>query len=53
MVLANGVIVRAAGDALALCPPFIIEYEQIDQLFDRLGLALGKTHAELRQRGVI
>lgn len=53
MALANGLIVRAAGDALALCPPLIIEDEQIDQLFDRLSSALDQTHAELRQRGVV
>jgi len=53
IAIANGLIVRAAGDALALCPPLIIEDEQIDQLFDRLSSALDQTHAELRQRGVV
>jgi 4-aminobutyrate--pyruvate transaminase len=51
--LANGLIVRAAGDALAICPPLIIEPEQIDQLFDRLASTLDQTHAELRRRGVL
>lgn len=33
---ARGVIVRAIGDVLAICPPLIIEPGQIDALFDRL-----------------
>ena len=53
MALQNGLIVRAAGDALAVCPPLIVEDEQIDQLFDRLNVALDQTHAELRQHGAI
>lgn len=48
----NGLIIRAAGDTVALCPPLIIEDEQIDQLFDRLATSLDQTHAELRRRGV-
>jgi 4-aminobutyrate--pyruvate transaminase len=48
----NGLIVRAAGDTVAMCPPLIIEEEQIDQLFDRLTTALDQTSADLRQRGV-
>jgi 4-aminobutyrate--pyruvate transaminase len=53
MALDNGLIVRAASDALAICPPLIIEPEKIDQLFDRLASTLDQTHAELRQRGVL
>ena len=53
MALQNGLIVRAAGDALAVCPPLIIEDEQIDQLFDRLNVALDQTHADLRRHGAI
>jgi 4-aminobutyrate--pyruvate transaminase len=52
LALDNGLIVRAAGDALAICPPLIIEPEQIDQLFDRLASTLDQTHAELRRRAV-
>jgi 4-aminobutyrate---pyruvate transaminase len=51
--LENGLVVRAAGDALALCPPLIIEDRQIDQLFDRLSSTLDQTHAQLGQRGVL
>jgi 4-aminobutyrate--pyruvate transaminase len=52
IALDNGLVVRAAGDVLALCPPLIINDEEIDQLFDRLALTLDQTHAELRRRGV-
>jgi 4-aminobutyrate---pyruvate transaminase len=48
----NGLIVRAAGDSLAICPPLIIEDNEIDQLFDRLAATLDQTHAELKRRGV-
>jgi len=53
LALENGLIIRAAGDALALCPPLIIETAQIDQLFDRLALTLDQTRAELKQRGAL
>ena len=46
----EGLIVRAIGDALAICPPLIISDDEIDQLFDRLGTALDRTAAELRQQ---
>ncbi len=51
LALDNGLIVRAAGDALATCPPLIIETKQIDQLFDRLAMTLDQTESELRRRG--
>ncbi len=35
-----GVLVRSAGDTIALSPPLIIEREQIDRAFDLLGTAL-------------
>ena len=53
LVLENGLIVRAAGDALAVCPPLIIETKQIDQWFDRLAATLDQTHTELRRRGAL
>ena len=46
----EGLIVRAIGDVLAICPPLIISDDEIDQLFDRLGTALDRTAAELRRR---
>jgi 4-aminobutyrate--pyruvate transaminase len=41
---AEGLIVRAvAGDVLTLSPPLIINAQETDDLFDRLGRALDKT----------
>jgi 4-aminobutyrate--pyruvate transaminase len=53
LALENGLIVRAAADAVAICPPLIINDREIDQLFDRLSLTLDQTQAELRQRGIV
>jgi 4-aminobutyrate---pyruvate transaminase len=53
LALDNSLIIRAAGDAIALCPPLIIDDKQIDQLFDRLAATLDQTHAELRRRGAV
>jgi 4-aminobutyrate---pyruvate transaminase len=49
----EGVITRAIGDSLAVCPPLIITEAEIDEMFDRLGRALDRTEAELRRRGVL
>ncbi len=46
----EGLITRAIGDTLALCPPLIISEDEIEQMFDRLGAALDRTAAELRRR---
>ena len=43
----NGLLCRAMGDAVALCPPLIITREQIDDLFDRLTRALDVLAASL------
>ncbi|MGA1370001.1 MAG: aminotransferase [Pseudomonadales bacterium] len=40
---ANGLIVRALGDTLALCPPLIISDAQVDELFTKLTRALDET----------
>jgi 4-aminobutyrate--pyruvate transaminase len=46
----EGLIVRAVmGDVLTLCPPLIISAAEIDDLFDRLGRALDKTHDWVRR----
>ena len=39
-----GLIVRPlSGDVISICPPLIIEPQEIDELFDRLGRALDLT----------
>lgn len=40
---ARGAILRAIGDTVALCPPMIISEAELNELFDRLELALGDT----------
>jgi 4-aminobutyrate--pyruvate transaminase len=41
----NGLIVRALGDSLALCPPLIITEDQVDEVFTKLSKALDETLA--------
>ena len=43
----HGLICRPLGQAIVLCPPFIITDAQMDELFDKLGAALGQVFAEL------
>jgi 4-aminobutyrate--pyruvate transaminase len=45
----HGLIVRAMGDAVALCPPLVITEAEIDEMFRRLGRALDDTAVALRQ----
>ncbi|HEY0291743.1 MAG TPA: aspartate aminotransferase family protein [Hansschlegelia sp.] len=39
----EGLIVRAIGDAVSICPPLVITEAEIDLLFDRLGRALDRA----------
>jgi 4-aminobutyrate--pyruvate transaminase len=45
--LEHGLIVRALGDSLALCPPLIITDAQVDEVFSKLEQALNDTLAWL------
>ena len=45
---AHGLILRALGDTLAICPPLIITDAQIDELFSKFTLALDETLAWVR-----
>lgn len=47
---AHGVITRALGDTVNLCPPLIITEPQIDDLFDGIARALDDTHAWVEGR---
>src|SRR5690606_508174 len=40
----NGLIVRAIGDTLAVCPPMIIEEAEVNELVDRLIRTVDQTH---------
>jgi 4-aminobutyrate--pyruvate transaminase len=43
----NGLIVRAIGDTIAICPPLVINEQEIGMLIDRLSLAIELAAAEL------
>lgn len=45
----GGLIVRAIGDTIAICPPLIITEDEIETLIDRLGQAIETASAELDQ----
>ena len=47
-----GLIVRPLGDTLAICPPLIIQPDEVDDLFDRLGGALDRTADWLAREGL-
>ena len=40
---AEGLIVRPIGDVISICPPLVIKPAEIDELFDKLEVALNKT----------
>ena len=44
----EGVILRNMGDAMAFCPPLIINSEQIDELFTKFERALDRTLSWVR-----
>lgn len=48
---ARGLIVRAMGDVIAVCPPLIITQEQVAELMDKLAAALDDTLAWVRTQG--
>lgn len=48
----EGLIVRAMGDTIALCPPLVISEEEIDLMFDRLARALDRTDAWVAAEGL-
>jgi 4-aminobutyrate--pyruvate transaminase len=39
----EGLIVRPIGDTISICPPLVIKEAEIDELFDKLEVALNKT----------
>ena len=50
--LAYGVMTRALGDNVNLCPPLIIEPAQLDVMFDGIRAALDDTLTWVRQTGI-
>jgi 4-aminobutyrate---pyruvate transaminase len=49
----RGLIVRAIGDVIALCPPFIVTPAEIDEIFEKVGLGLDDTLAWARKEKLV
>lgn len=49
---ANGIIVRAIGDVIAVCPPMIITREELEELFDRIERTLDDAEAWVSLEGL-
>ena len=49
----RGVIVRAAPDAVFVCPPLIITPAQIDEMMDAVAAALDEAFAVAERRGLL
>ena len=49
----RGLIVRAIGDAVAVCPPYIVTEEQVAEIFRLHKLGLDDTYAWAKKEGVI
>ncbi|ODN69763.1 aminotransferase [Methylobrevis pamukkalensis] len=47
-----GLIVRAIGDTVAVCPPMIISSQELEELFARLGKALDAAEAWVAAEGL-
>ena len=48
----NGAILRALGDAIAICPPMIITEGELDELFDRFERGLNEAEAWVSREGL-
>ncbi|MDA8664303.1 aminotransferase class III-fold pyridoxal phosphate-dependent enzyme, partial [Porticoccaceae bacterium] len=50
----SGLLIRAvAGSSLGICPPLIITEAQIDEMMDKLSIALDKTLEHCQQNGLL
>ena len=49
----EGLILRAMGDSLALCPPLVITSAELDEMFDILERGLARTLVELKRCGLL
>ncbi|MEQ8230866.1 MAG: aminotransferase [Gammaproteobacteria bacterium] len=50
---ANGLICRAIGDSLALCPPLVTSQDELGEIFTRYGRALDETLEWVRREGLL
>ncbi len=49
----HGLIVRAIGDAVAICPPYIVTEADIDEIFDRYERGLDDTMSWAKKEGIV
>jgi 4-aminobutyrate--pyruvate transaminase len=49
----HGLIVRAIGDVIAMCPPFIVTPSHIDEIFTKLERGLDDTLAWATREGLV
>jgi 4-aminobutyrate--pyruvate transaminase len=49
----RGVVIRAAPDAIFVCPPLIITKAEIDELFAAVSAALDDGYQEAERRGLV
>ena len=49
----RGLLIRAAPDAIYICPPLIITRAQIDEMMDALSAALDNGYAVAVRRGLV
>jgi 4-aminobutyrate--pyruvate transaminase len=49
----HGLIVRAIGDAVAVCPPYIVTERDVDDIFDRYAQGLDDTYAWAKQERIL
>jgi len=52
-LLKHGVILRAIGDVIAICPPMIITEAELEEMFDPVEKALDATMAWARTEGLL
>ena len=50
--LAHGLLTRMLGDSVALCPPLVMTESEINEMFDRLALALNDAEAWVEREGL-
>ncbi len=48
----RGLLIRAMGDALGVCPPLVIKEDEINEVFDRIEKALDDTEAFVTKEGL-
>ncbi len=48
----EGIIFRAIGDTIAICPPLVITAAEVDELFDRVTRAFDRTEEWVRKEGL-